>query len=83
MKDWIKFLFYTGEFAVNNLDKIQLFIISPHIDFCAIILSSGILHSKFSKISREHINDYENHIGDSFVFPSPSKKSATAKLIPG
>lgn len=83
MKDWIKFLFDTGEFAVNHQDKIQLFIISPHIDFCAVILSSGILHSKFSKISREHINDYENHIGDSFVFPSPSKKDDEMMLYSG
>ena len=72
MKDWIKFLFDTGEFAVNYQGKIQLFIVSPHIDFCSVILSSGILHSKYSKISREQVNDFENHIGESFFFPSPS-----------
>ena len=48
MKDWIKFLFFAGEFSVNHKDKIELFIISPQIDFCALILSGGILHSKYS-----------------------------------
>ena len=70
MKDWIKFLFFTGEFSVNHRDKIELFIISPHIDFCALILSSGILHSKYSGMDQEQIVDYENHIGESFIFPT-------------
>ena len=70
MKDWINFLFFTGEFSVNHKDKIELFIISPQIDFCALILSSGILHSKYSSLDQEHIFDYENHIGESFIFPA-------------
>ena len=70
MKDWIKFLFFAGEFSVNHKDKIELFIISPQIDFCALILSGGILHSKYSGMDQEQIVDYENHIGESFIFPT-------------
>jgi hypothetical protein len=70
MNDWIKFLFYTGKFSLNHNGKIELFIISPHIDFCALILSIGILHTKFISINQEHILDYENHKGENFVFPS-------------
>lgn len=81
MKDWIRFLFNAGEFSTSSEGKIQLFIISPQLDFCAMILCSGILHSIFSNFDHKRVVDYENHIGESFIFPAT--KQDGLKLFTG